>query len=578
MIDIFLRLLTYEVSAGLQPESMIRPNLVSAGICALMVVFIAGLGRLRKLAYVLLYIIWLYFGFAQLIYYKIFGKFFWFRDMLMAGDAAAYSEYVLEQIDLPAIAMLACCLGLMVLTLKFFIPKLQNRKKWAIILLVAIAATYFSPWILGTQSRSFRAWRKARNVYDDFNNQAILPHSTGLFLFVSRDIYLSIFQKTDYKILHQEINDYFANKKAHEDNEYTGLIKGKNIIMVMMETGDRIAISDKFTPNIKYMMENGINFTDFYAPIYSSSGVTFNTEFTSLTGFHSVQYGTPLSSLQAQQFPYSLPRLLAKEGYYTQYIDELFHSDYNRSSVYKTFFDSLYFMKSAGISEKIAGFDSRVLDVPEIAEHFTHSEPFLTFFATNSGHLPNSLSNPTCGDFTERFPELDVSSNEDYYCLRIQINDTDHFFGKLLAKLENDGILNDTVIIGFADHYAYGYHNELDKREAGKEEKSPFFIYGSGVPAMVVDKPGTPADIAPTVLNLLGVQTPIYYLGNDLLSTEHNGVVYFNSSFYDGQSVFMQADTPSDKIDTINALLERRKINDLIIKSDYFATRNEDNE
>lgn len=36
----------------------------------------------------------------------------------------------------------------------------------------------------------------------------------------------------------------------------------------------------------------------------------------------------------------------------------------------------------------------------------------------------------------------------------------DDLFARLLAELEANGTLNNTVIIGVTDHYTYGYKNE----------------------------------------------------------------------------------------------------------------------
>ena len=62
----------------------------------------------------------------------------------------------------------------------------------------------------------------------------------------------------------------------------TGLLKGKNVVLVLMESMDDWMIGDH-TPTITKLMSEGVNFTNFYTPVYGGIR-TFNTEFCINTG------------------------------------------------------------------------------------------------------------------------------------------------------------------------------------------------------------------------------------------------------------------------------------------------------
>lgn len=56
----------------------------------------------------------------------------------------------------------------------------------------------------------------------------------------------------------------------------TGLFEGKNVIVIMMESMDELAVSEQNTPTIYRMMQEGINFTIIMLP-FLETGPPFPT-------------------------------------------------------------------------------------------------------------------------------------------------------------------------------------------------------------------------------------------------------------------------------------------------------------
>jgi arylsulfatase A-like enzyme len=104
-----------------------------------------------------------------------------------------------------------------------------------------------------------------------------------------------------------------------------------------------------------------------------------------------------------------------------------------------------------------------------------------------------------------------------------EIRHTDTVIGRMLSKLEAEGILDNTVVIVTADHgEEFGEHGGL--LHGGKlfEEllRVPLIMAGRGVPRGVTN-PNLVSliDIAPTMLSLAGLPVPPEMEGRDLLDT-----------------------------------------------------------
>jgi hypothetical protein len=79
------------------------------------------------------------------------------------------------------------------------------------------------------------------------------------------------------------LHNYFKSKSITPKNEYTGLFKGKNFILFMVEAFDMIAIDKDLTPTLYKMANEGWNFTNHYSPVYScATGASEHIAITSI--------------------------------------------------------------------------------------------------------------------------------------------------------------------------------------------------------------------------------------------------------------------------------------------------------
>ncbi len=542
-----------------------------------------------RLLYIVTNAFFIILAFCQYVYCRIFDQFFWLKSIALAGEGADYLDYALDYIDLPLIACTLAAVGALVLAaIRWKKPALKS-KAWCLIALVPVIAlgglnVVMQPEVFGDSEDDWDSWRKPRVVYKQFTDVNKSFDVSGLYQFTLRDLARTVFPVSKYsKADFRKVEDYFAQNAASE-NEYTGALKGKNVIAVMLEGIDTWMIDKKYTPTMCYMMENGLNFTNYHAPTFGT-GHTFNSEFAFNTGYFNPITAVSATNFSANRYRYSLANVLRDAGYSANsfhYNDPEF---YNRGIMHNSLgFEKYNAFPDFGMPETVSQADSNILSNDGIYQKMIESQPFYDFIITYSGHVPYTFDDAKLSVAKQNHPDLiDPSMNKEKNNCLILAADTDDFFRQLLTKLEADGILENTVIVAYTDHYAYGFSDQklLEEYKAGENiYRVPAFIYSPGLKAQKVDKPMMTVDFLPTLINLLGVDCADYFIGNDILNPENDGFVYFgNKAWMDGEMYYVPSDEepPAEQkehIRTGNArVAEACEINDIVIKGDYFARK-----
>jgi len=356
----------------------------------------------------------------------------------------------------------------------------------------------------------------------------------------------------------------------------------------LMESMDLALINEKYTPTIKYMMDNGINFTNHYMPNVGM-GYTFNAEFAVNTGYYSPTHESSASIYTKNSFPFGVANMFNNNGYTSNSFHFNVRNFYNRAVMHRQFGYKDYksFMDYLSIEKCVQ--DSEASKSDKIYSMMTEGDKFFDFVITYSAHLPYDTEDNKLKGALSNYEELideelDIELRNAY----LLAHDTDEFFRVLLERLKEDKLLNDTVIIGFADHYAYGLSDKEEiKRLRGRGEdeileRTPFFIYSPKLKPMEVNKVTSTIDILPTMLNIMGLDKCNYYIGQDAFSDNYKGLVYFpNGNWFDG-NIYYKGDnkksyTPQELeyIDSVNKyIVKNTTINDYVISTDYFSRIN----
>ena len=388
------------------------------------------------------------------------------------------------------------------------------------------------------------------------------------------------------------MSNYFKNDTGSYQNEYTGKFKGKNLILFMAESFNEIAVDKDITPTLYKLVNNGFVFKNFYTPtIYSTIG----GEFQELTGLYANFSSLKKFRSGDNTYPMGIANMFKNEGYNTF----AYHNNsYN-------FQDRNVYLKSLGFDSFLAcfnGLESKVKcsgiwpqsDVEMIDATFSDYEnsdsPFMVFYATVSGHAGYSFEgNSMSKKHKEEIDAFNLPYSSPVKAYLAAQMELDKALEDLINKLEEKGILDDTVIALVGDHYPYELTvkqvNEASNYEKdGKIEinHSNFILYNSTMDKVEINKVGSQIDVLPTIYNLFGLKYDSrLIIGKDILSTEDGLAIFDNRSWVTNKGKYFAAtgefvlndgqNVEEDYISIIKKMVNNRiNLSQYIIDYDYY--------
>lgn len=335
----------------------------------------------------------------------------------------------------------------------------------------------------------------------------------------------------------KEIHTYISNQTPTEKNKYTGIFEGKNLIVITAEAFSPIAVNEELTPTLYKLVNSSFKFTNFYTPVYYVS--TSDGEYVTLNSLLPKESVWSFSKSSNNYLPYAYGNIFNNLGYNTYAFHNGTYKYYNRHLSHPNMGYTTYMACGNGL-EKIAGMhcknwpQSDLEMINSTFDMYKNDNNFVAYYMTISGHLEyNFMGNNMSYKNKEAVQDLPYSEAIKAY-LAAQI-ELDKALEELLNKLEEQKILDDTVIVLSADHYPYGLTIDEMKEIMNIEDekfdthKNNLIIYNSKLTKTVeINKIGESLDILPTVLNLFGIKYDSRLLmGTDLLSSS-DGLVILN--------------------------------------------------
>ena len=507
---------------------------------------------------------------AELVYYRIYESFFSFNGVQFAGALVGGYDKVLSTI----FHNLFFILLFLVPTIVFIIrlPKVnRNKLDFAIILLfLFVSSSYvyvFTQVVNKEEEDSFYYLIHYKNLPVQNVQKMGLVASTSLnlhrklfgfqlgveqsednlnnkrtYLMDKVDLEYNMDRSIDFKKLMREetnpsiqsLHTYFSNQEATVQNEFTGIFQEKNVIFIMAESFDEIAIDPNLTPTLYKMKHNGIIFNNYFSPKYPAS---------TADGEYMLEWGTlpiigenySLIDMVYNKNPYLLPNVLKKYHYKT-YVYHNYMGYYNRRDSY---FSTLNFdghkYCNEGINTRCEFFHGSDLDMmTQTIDDYIKQDRFYAYYITLSGHGSYDSSNFVAEKHLDKVMNLPYSSQIKYY-LAANI-DFDLAMNVLLTKLEAAGKLDDTIFVISSDHSPYYLSNEevnsvskFDRNNKFDRNRGSFIIYNSAYQEnTVVDKYAMNIDVLPTVLNMLNIPYDSrLIIGKDIMASNNEGVVIF---------------------------------------------------
>lgn len=621
LMDMFMRIIGHEINYF--RASMVLPNIL---FIVIWIGFFLGLalnlrGITGKILYWIFFILYFVLFMTNAIYYTLTGFFFSFNLMFMAGEG---SSYILDTLIHTSPLVYLMCLVVLVSAIfcaRVFPKKKKSDFKALFVICVSFVILHIiTPFTMGVANESLEwdTWRNPHNVYNNFNDANKCMKICGIYEYAVRDFYTT-FLKPEEPEKEEDLEfleEAYSSLARGDENEYTNMFDGKNVIFLQLEGLDTWLFNEADTPNLYGMLDHSFVFTNHYS-YYNGGGSTFNSELAVNTGLITpISYVQNAYSFNRNYYEYSLAALFKEIGYSVNAFHMNTKEYYSRGTNYKNWgYDNYYsLLDENSYSDLTYELDSElILDDKFYDRMFRQDGKFLHYIITYTPHTPFTtqkgvgklLAKEIYGE--DAIPDLSEEESA-----RLFASETDRMVGLLLQALKDNDLYDNTVIVAYADHYLYTLNDKtiLDKYKETDNNlinHTPFFIWSSDIERTDVDKVNSQLDILPTVLNLFGLgYIQEYYIGSDIFDEDYEGYVFFSDgSWFDGtvytedgeitgywngeknvsdislmpEGVKKKYDAQEDgktALDTMNEHINTliRK-NDLTLKYDYFRRRNQ---
>ena len=338
----------------------------------------------------------------------------------------------------------------------------------------------------------------------------------------------------------ENMHNYFSSKTASQQNEYTGMFKGKNLIQITAEAFSPYVISKELTPTLYKLTHEGFVFTNYYQPGWGQS--TTGGEFAHMTGIIPTWVNGNLSFYASHQdyMPFALGNQFRALGYTTVAYHNNSYTYYNRHLTHPNLgYD--YYGQGNGLTLTVPGWPYSDLEMMEltapayIEDYVNTGKPFHAYYMSVSGHANwgwgNAMSAKNREAAVAAYPNASQPV-QGYIAANLEL---EYALTYLLEQLEAAGIADDTVICMTADHYPYAlvtdngdYYQELSGKQDSELDisryKNTWLLWsGSMESSVTVNTPCSAIDILPTVSNLFGLEFDSRLMsGHDVFAQNYN--------------------------------------------------------
>ena len=380
----------------------------------------------------------------------------------------------------------------------------------------------------------------------------------------------------DKKLL--AINDYCSKVTGTNQNEYTGMLKDYNLIVMCAESFSPAAIDKDLTPNLYKLTQQGIIFNNYYNTFPNT---TTDGEYALMQGLYpDAGRSKAVSSLYASRNSY-LPFTLGNVFQSQRGVESFGYHNY-RGSYYgrsESHPNMGYTMKFAGDGMTFTtNWPASDLEMMEQSvDDYIGKEPFHAYYMTFSGHYKYDIgTNEMAKRNWDQVKDLPYSSNAIKAYLSCNI-EFDKAIGYLMERLEQAGVADRTAIVIAGDHFPYGLKDNEYAELIGhdidgfsKFKSTLIFWVGGLEENIVVDEYCCNVDVLPTILNLWGFEYDSRLLaGTDVFSDgTHAAVlvdksfltdkVWFNASTGEIRYQVPESEIPEGYVENMNQLIATR--------------------
>lgn len=379
-----------------------------------------------------------------------------------------------------------------------------------------------------------------------------------------------------------ELNDVLKFTRKHyakPNKKFYGIAKGKNVIVIHLESFQQFLIGKKIngqevTPflNKLYKSKSSYAFKNFFHQV--GQGKTSDAENMLETSTYGLPQGSLFAQLGSDNTFQAAPAILNQRRGYTSAV---FHGNiasfWNRNNVYKNmgyqyFFDASYY-NTTGDRSLGYGLKDKLLFRDAVKYLQNLQQPFYVKYITVTNHFPYDLDKEDTNFKTTNTGD-DVVDN--YFLTAHYLDQAVHEFYNYLRKT---GLLKHSLILLYGDHYGISNSENTNLAKALGKNPDDWDDFDNAqlqrVP-LIIDVPGQKngfvskkyageIDVLPTLMHLLGISSKRYVqFGTDILSKQHDQVVAFrNQDWVSPAFTSLSGDIYSNKTGQLLKLTKRQQ-------------------
>jgi phosphoglycerol transferase MdoB-like AlkP superfamily enzyme len=384
--------------------------------------------------------------------------------------------------------------------------------------------------------------RTANNFFKSIYHRDAFVRQTGILNYQIVDLYYVLLtQKQKMRISPSEIefvSDWKKQERRETENNLTGIAKGKNLIIIQVESLQNFVIGmshhgREITPNLNRLVKEGIYFNNIYDQ--AAAGNSSDATFLANCSLYPSRKGA-VSYMYPQNYFDCMPKALEEHGYALAAMHAYKKSFWNSDTFERSIgFQYQFYEDTYDITDRIGGFlvglSDRSFFLQSVEKIEKIPAPFYVFMRTLSSHAPFAQITSDHVDF----PLDDLEAEGIGYYIR-SMHYVDSTIGEFLQKLSESNVRSNTIVVVYGDHRTrlpFSKMKRIGVKDINEERKIPLIIH---IPNEKLDIEsstiGGLIDVAPTICNILGVDiSHAFFLGRDLLNSHESFVIFRNGSY-----------------------------------------------
>lgn len=551
------------------------------------------------------------------IYYTFYTSFASFGELASVGQVETVTGSIFEKIRFVDLMYILVPIifyyihqKLLSSSYYYFIDKIEKGKKM-------VASTM----IIGTLCLGYSFGVATKTDYSRLAkqwNRVYIVERFGIIMYQFNDLVQSLTPKISslfgYDEALEKFQTYYKTKDEYIENDYTGVLKGYNVVFVHMESMQTFLMDLSFngqevTPNLNKLAGDGMFFENFYPQV--STGTSSDTEFTLLTGLMPAASGTVFVSYYDRNY-FSLPKYFKELGYYSFSMHGNYSSMWNRFKAHPSLgYEGMYYEDSfdyraedvvnLGINDNL--FFEQAVKIMENVE--TTYNNYMGTVITLSNHSPfNIASSYSTLDLSSTYNKVNESTGESTQVTVDYLSDSsvgeyikssnyaDIALGKFLEYVNNSSAFDNTVFVFYGDHDAklsrtemnYLYNLNIETGETYEESDPNYVEYdyyshelNKKTPLVIWSKnknlrrifDGKVSytmgmyDVSSTILNMYGVHAK-YAVGNDIFNSKEDNMVIFPNGNILTNKIYYNNSTEEYKVLQKDTVIDDDYIKNLI--------------